>query len=282
VRCITPSVRLRVEESGSISVGVMLCLELTQRGAKPAGSSGSRIAVNETAKLAHGAARIVEAMLVEVHEGQSHTKVIATGELLRTERIKLDGRRSGIVERAGQQRGAPQRGLDPVSGISGSLGIRRGGSLMLPSHLECFNAGVPAPHPHQTDIDEEVKQSVDHRLEHTGQEPNSQTVHRPERNHQLEHAGIAGDDGKHNRQYGTEQRDGTDGHSNQTEGLFSPGLTRAGFPGCSFDHGLKVGRLRDKFREPRLGQQAVGRRWSVDFRSVPRLNPSALVRSPHQ
>jgi hypothetical protein len=247
----------RISLAWRSSVGMLLRLELTKRGAKPAGPSSCRVAVNQTTKLAHGATRIVETMLVQVHQGQSHTKVIAPGELVCAEGIELDRCRSRLLERAGQQGGSPQRSLDPLGGVSGSLAIRVCSSLMVASHLECLYRGVPTAYLHQADVDEEVEQSIDHRLEHTGQEANREAVDRPQRHHQIEHPRISGDDRKNHRQYGAEQRDSADSHSHQAERLFGPGFTGAGFLRCLFGHGMEGGRSPRKAREPRRGQQAT-------------------------
>ena len=77
---------------------------------------------------------------------------------------------SGWPRGPGEERGAPERGVYSLRLVAGSLCIGVRGRLEMAPGRQRLDAGVAAAHPHDSEVGDQVEQSVDDRLENSGEE----------------------------------------------------------------------------------------------------------------
>ena len=182
--------------------------------------------VDQSPELRHCASRIAEPVLVQVHQGKPNPNVVSRRERMSAQTIELDCGALRLGERPGKEPRAAQRGFDSLGRISGSFRVRFRRSLMLAVGRQRFDAGIAGADPSEASADEELEQTIQDRLQHSGQEPDGQAVNGPKRADQLEHAGIVSSHRQHHGEYGPEQGNAAHGQANQIERFLRPAVGR--------------------------------------------------------
>ena len=223
------------EPSGRRCGGEPLCFQCMQRRLQSPDALSSGVSVNESSELAHCPPGILELVLVEIDQGEPHAKIITPGELVRPKTVQLGRRDFGLIQVFREELRPPQGGLDSLGGVSGPLGVGVGGSPMMSSDSQGLESGKARAHPHQPAVGQQLKKSVDYRLQHAGQERNGQTIDGPHGTDQLEHSGIAGDEREDQGEHGAEEGNRAHQNPDQAERLLGPALIRAAGAGNGID-----------------------------------------------
>jgi len=124
------------------------------------------------------------------------------------EAFELDQRGLRLSQRTRQERRTPQSRLHPVPWIAGTLPVGFGGGGGLPSRRQRLDRGVsPAP-PNQSDIGQEVEESLDGRLQNAARQGHDEAVDRPEETDQQQGAGRDARERERDRHDRSEQQQG--------------------------------------------------------------------------
>lgn len=230
--------------------------------------------IDESPELRHCAPGIIEPVLVKIHQGKPHPNVVSGRERMSAQTVELDRGALRLGERPGKEPRAAQRGFDSLGRISGSFRVRFRRSLMLAVGRQRFDAGIAGADPSEASADEELEQTIQDRLQHSGQEPDGQAVNGPKRADQLEHAGIVSSHRQHHGEYGPEQGNAAHGQANQIERFLRPAVGRGRIDpqriGAVFK---RRGAQADKLGSVLRGSKQRGAPPSVDFRFLRGLNP---------
>ncbi len=230
--------------------------------------------IDESPELRHCAPRIVEPILVQIHQGKPNPNVVPRGEGMSAQTIELDCGALRLGEWPGEKPRAAQRGFDPLGGISGPFRVGFRCSLMMAVHRQRFDAGIAVADPSEASAGEELEQTIQDRLQHSGQEPDGQAVNGPKCADQLEHADVVSKHRQHHGEYGPEQGDAAHGQANQIKRFLRPALGSGRIDpqriGAVFK---RRGAQADKLGSDLGGSKQRGPPPSVDFRFLRGLNP---------